>query len=316
MNERNNCQCSKMIRRILFIVLISVSALVFLMYAVLRIADYKGKKIYNELESVFYSHGFDGDILEDIVDEKDGISKVDVGSNASAETNNADSSTDGYGNDTEMTEDNDSEYQAMMGAYRSELLEMREGILALAQINPDVYGWIRIPGTVIDYPIVQGSDNEYYLNFSYTNEYLPAGSIFVDYRCEKIIDNNYNTIFFGHNAEQSGTMFHDLEKFLDEDFFAETYIYIYTMDGVYIYEPFSIYTTRADYNYFRTEFDDVDDFDEFVREMRKNTNVRYDGNVSDVKNIITLSTCTNGASNIRYALHAKLIKKIMVTYND
>lgn len=194
--------------------------------------------------------------------------------------------------------------------YNEELEKMRAGLASLAQINPDIYGWITIEGTEINYPLVQGEDNDYYLDHAYTGDFLPVGSIFVDYRCDESITKNFNTVIYGHNIT-SGAMFHDVTKFFRDSYFNDTKIYIYTMDGVFVYEPFSVYETRYDYNYFRTGFRSADDFISFAEEMRDNSQKKKDVSFTENDRIITLSTCTNGAYYARYALHAKLIKTIL-----
>ncbi|MBQ3100087.1 MAG: class B sortase, partial [Clostridia bacterium] len=87
---------------------------------------------------------------------------------------------------------------------------MKTRIVALQQINPDICGWINIPGTQnINYPIVQGTDNDYYLTREFKGGYLAAGSIFLDYRCDRDFNANHNTVIYGHNM-QNGLMFSEL----------------------------------------------------------------------------------------------------------
>jgi len=192
--------------------------------------------------------------------------------------------------------------------YREALAEMRQGLASLRQINEDLYGWIFVEGTAIDYPMVQGEDNEYYLNHAYSGEWLVNGAIFVDYRCSSSVKDNYNTVVYGHNIT-TGAMFHDVTKFLSQDVFTETYICVYTEEGIYVYEPFSVYETRYDYDYFRTDFSSAEEFISFAEEVRDNSEIRSKANVTFDENdrILTLSTCTNGAFYARYALHARLI---------
>jgi sortase B len=194
--------------------------------------------------------------------------------------------------------------------HNEELEKMRAGLMSLAQINPDVYGWITVEGTNINYPLVQGEDNDHYLNHAYTGDYLPIGSIFVDFRCEESITRNFNTVIYGHNIT-TGAMFHDVTKFFKDEYFNGTYIYVYTLDGIYVYEPFSIYKTREDYNYFRTAFSSVEKFVEFAEELRDNSDKAKDVTFGKNDRILTLSTCTNIVQSERYALHARLVKTIL-----
>lgn len=195
------------------------------------------------------------------------------------------------------------------GNANKDLESVRSGITGLTAVNPDTFGWITVPGTHIDYPVVQGQDNEWYLDHSFKGSYLVTGAIFADYRINRDIFRNFNTVLYGHNLTTGG-MFHDVTKFLDEDYFNSTLIYVYTMNGVYVYEPFSIFEARADYNYFRTEFASTDEFISFAREMRDNSKFKKDIDFISTDRMLTLSTCTNGASSQRWCLQAKLVQVI------
>lgn len=194
--------------------------------------------------------------------------------------------------------------------YDQQLEQMRASLTALREVNSDVYGWIYVEGTNINYPLVRGTDNIYYLDHSYNHNYLPIGSIFVDCTTKDIITDNYNTVIYGHNVAAGSMMFHDVVKLLNEDLFYSAKIYIYTMEGVYIYQPFSIYQTTSDYQYFRTGFTSEESFLEFANEMISNSKFPTDTTFSSGDTMITLSTCTNGAANGRYALHAKLVEVV------
>ena len=106
---------------------------------------------------------------------------------------------------------------------------------ALKQINEDIVAWIRIPG-VLDYPVVQGTDNSYYLHHTFRREYNIAGSIFLDARNTADFSDSKN-IIYGHNM-RDGSMFHVLRKFQDLDFYqANREIWLYLSDGsVEVYE--------------------------------------------------------------------------------
>lgn len=195
------------------------------------------------------------------------------------------------------------------GNGNKDLDSMRAGITGLTAQNPDTFGWIAVPDTRIDHPVVQGQDNEWYLDHSFMGNYLVTGAIFADYRNNRDIFRNFNTVLYGHNIT-TGDMFHDVTKFLDEDFFNSTLIYVYTMKGVYVYEPFSIFEAHAEYNYFRTEFASTDEFIAFAREMRDNSIFRKDIDFISTDRMLTLSTCTNGASTQRWCLQAKLVQVI------
>ena len=95
--------------------------------------------------------------------------------------------------------------------------------------------WLRIPD-VLDYPVVQGTDNSYYLHHTFRKEYNIAGSIFLDARNTADFSDSKN-IIYGHNM-RNGSMFHVLRKFQDLDFYqANREIWLYLPDGsVQVYE--------------------------------------------------------------------------------
>ena len=118
-------------------------------------------------------------------------------------------------------------------------------------------------------------------------------------------------VMYGHNVT-SGAMFHDVyrEFFKKEEAFLEKEIYIYTMDGIFVFKPFSIYETKSTDFYFRTSFPSEASFLAFADEMKAKSKYSSDVEVKSGDMIITLSTCTNGAQDGRYALHAVLCEVI------
>ena len=176
---------------------------------------------------------------------------------------------------------------------------------ALKEVNRDTYGWIKIEGTRIDYPLVQGNDNEYYLSHAFDKSYLVSGSCFVDYNNSKTITKNKNTVIYAHNMTD-GSMFHTLLNFKDANLFQNGRIEIYTTDGIYSYTPFSAYVAEPDYFFFRTEFADDTEFADFVTEVKGNSMYRSNVRPKGSDTILTLMTCTNTAVNKRFVVHALL----------
>lgn len=195
------------------------------------------------------------------------------------------------------------------GEYTEKLNAMKASLTALRAKNPDIFGWIYVENTGIDYPVLKGEDNDYYLDHAYTGESLPIGSIFVDANCRDSLTENKNTVIYGHNVV-TGAMFHDVTKFLDASFFAANKIYIYTMDGVFIYKPVSVYATTEKYFYYRINFTGDSDFASFAAEVISKSSVASGESFSPDDSMLTLSTCTNGNEGGRYALHAKLCETI------
>ncbi|NLB15562.1 MAG: class B sortase [Clostridiales bacterium] len=195
-----------------------------------------------------------------------------------------------------------------VSGYNARLEKMKSKLNAMALKNPDTFGWIIVGGTQISYPIMQSTDNDYYLKRAYNGEYLPAGSIFADYRNYKSIMKNFNTVIYGHNM-LDGLMFNGIVYFMDEEFFRNNkYIDVYTSEGIYTYEVFSIYKARYDEGYIRTEFENYDQFIEFEQLCNSKSLFQREGiEFKEGDRMLTLSTCTNGPWYYRYALHAQLI---------
>ncbi|MCD8074384.1 MAG: class B sortase [Lachnospiraceae bacterium] len=106
---------------------------------------------------------------------------------------------------------------------------------ALRAINPDIVAWIRIAGTEVDYPVVQGEDNGYYLTHTFTGAENSAGTLFLDYRNAGDFTDSISMIY-GHNRKD-GSMFGNLKAFLDEAYFSEHgEIQLYLPSGLRIYQ--------------------------------------------------------------------------------
>ena len=188
--------------------------------------------------------------------------------------------------------------------------KLRANITWLKQVNDDVVGWIYVEDTTINYPLMRSTngDDDYYLTHAYNGEYLSVGSIYMVSSCDPVPKNNYNTLIYGHNVVGGG-MFHDVMKFLEQDFFDSHLIYIYTLDGVYVYQPFSLYKTTSDYKYIQTQFFSEEEYLAYAAEMKSNSSLYSDLSIASGDTMITLSTCTGTGvvSSARYSLHAKLI---------
>ena len=172
---------------------------------------------------------------------------------------------------------------------------------ALKEKNPEVVGWILIPDTDISYPIVQGSDNSYYLNHTFEKKENYAGTIFMDAGADASFQDR-NTTIYGHNVKH-GTMFAELENFKEQTFFEKhPYLYIFTEKQNYRCEIFSIYTTTA--TDFKGYVDMVKELSDFKRKV----------SIKRCDRIVSLSTCSyerNGQPDeLRYLLHAKLVPKL------
>ncbi len=160
---------------------------------------------------------------------------------------------------------------------------------------PSVVGWIRVGGTEIDYPIVKGSDNDYYLNHNYKDEYNVFGAIFMDYRNDENFSDQ-NTIVYGHNNVRAGN-FKDLHKYEEEGFFAEDrFIEIYSLDGYKKYKAFAVYNASP-YDKFRSPSYSDEEGEDLLRYIREK-NIFSGDLPSKLEDILTLQTCSPGDTRL------------------
>ena len=178
----------------------------------------------------------------------------------------------------------------------------------LFEKNVDYRGWLKIDNTNINYPILQGQDNEEYLYKDINNEYIVSGSIFMNYLNNGFDDQN--TVLFGHNMK-NGTMFANLKKYKEEDFFYNNNdIEIELSNGQYLkYKVFSVYITDINDNYTKTSFEDKDEYKEFLERIKNKSIYKSDISVNENDKIITLSTCSYEFDDARLVVTGKLIDK-------
>lgn len=178
---------------------------------------------------------------------------------------------------------------------------------ALAEINPDVVGWLSLEDTVINYPIVQGSDNEYYLHHLFTKEYNNTGCIFMDVDNAKDFS-DLNTVLYAHHM-RNGSMFAELEGYRDQEYYdTHRELVLQTPSGNYLVEPFAGLLTDGYSDYIQIGFQDSDSFLSYVNQMRSQSTFQSDVTITAEDRILTMSTCRYDVDNGRYAVFAKLTK--------
>jgi len=184
----------------------------------------------------------------------------------------------------------------------------------LKETNPDIYAWIYIPNTKVDYPILQSSkDDTYYLNHDINGNKNSEGSIFTEGKYNGTDFTDFNTLVYGHNMKAK-TMFATLHSFEDASFFEENrYVFVYTPDKVLVYDIFAAYTFSdvhilANYSTVSDEGKQQYLEDVFgVRDMQ--AHYREGVEVTVNSHLLTLSTCIGGQPNNRYLVQAVLIEE-------
>ena len=175
------------------------------------------------------------------------------------------------------------------------------------QKNPETVAWIQVNGTNINYPVVQHSDNEYYLEHDFYQRKTNIGWIFGDYRDNFETFNN-NTIIYGHNLI-NGTMFGSIPNLLNTNWFAtpnKNYIKLSTKTTNSIWQIFSIYKITPTTDYLQSKFNSTSTYQEFLNTIKIRSEHQFDIELNYTDKIITLSTCDNIGTK-RIAVHAKLV---------
>ncbi|MDR2035741.1 MAG: class B sortase [Coriobacteriales bacterium] len=136
---------------------------------------------------------------------------------------------------------------------------------ALRALNPEVVAWIIVPGTNINYPVVQGADNSYYLYHLFDASYSGTGSIFADFEGSKTLDGQHN-IIYGHNMFD-GSMFSDIFLYTNQDYFDDhRVLYLCTPEKNIELSAISCIKISADAGLRQFYFETPEDFTAFVFE--------------------------------------------------
>lgn len=180
--------------------------------------------------------------------------------------------------------------------------------------NRKLIGWLKIEGCDIDYPVMQTSNNEYYLDHNYNQEYDKNGSLFLDKDCDAAFPND-NMIIYGHHMK-SGKMFGNLNYYSKESFWEDNKEF--TFDTIYETGTYAVmYVFRSKiyseeeivFKYY--QFIDATSENEFNSNMEEMANMSlYDTGVtaSYGDRLITLSTCDSSEEDGRFVVVAKKIK--------
>lgn len=178
----------------------------------------------------------------------------------------------------------------------------------LHEQNADIYAWIEIPGTEVNYPVLQHpTDDQYYLNHTVDLVSGLPGSIY----SESIYKKNFSdiqTVLYGHNMK-NGSMFGSLHKYEDEHFFYENpYIYIYLENKTLIYRIFAAVKFADVYLSTYCNYEEKEGFCKYLKEVKTSPgNVNEDVDVSFGNRILTLSTCIAKDAYHRFLVEAVLV---------
>jgi len=178
-------------------------------------------------------------------------------------------------------------------------------LAALRETNPDVLGWIFIPDTPIDHPLLQGEDNEYYLKRTWEGNRNIMGSIFLE--TENTPDfTDFNTIVYGHNMND-GSMFAEIKQYRDQEYAQQhPYVYILNDAGAFRYEVFAAYEADVESSTYGLSFNQSKTRINFLEEASKNSDISMQIEPALTDRVLTLSTCTGTGYSSRWVVQARL----------
>lgn len=185
----------------------------------------------------------------------------------------------------------------------------------LKAINDRIVGWVDVPSVGISYPVVQGDDNDYYLNHTVTGDENWSGAIFLDHRNSPLMDDVHSFIY-GHHM-QDNSMFASLLEYDSKDFYDKqaennnNYFYIYLENKIQVYQIFNVCDVTYDSNPETFTIASSYSLESYLADIDKvklyDTGVTADA----TDHVVTLYTCQNGSANPeRHMVHGKLIATI------
>ena len=182
----------------------------------------------------------------------------------------------------------------------------------LHEQNEDIYAWIVVPGTQVDYPLLQSETDNYYLDYNLDHSKGYPGCIYTN-QCNRKDFSDYNTVLYGHNMK-NGSMFAQLKKFTqDEETYKKSkYFWIFTPEKNYRYEIISAYTTGVNSDTYTLFKGPGEEFEKYLEKIRGYSEIQTDAEGMNIKDkIITLSTCT-GNEATRYVVQGKRVDTLDV----
>ena len=178
-------------------------------------------------------------------------------------------------------------------------------LAALREVNEDVIGWIRIPDTPIDYPLLQWTDNQFYLKHTWKQVANGSGSIFMEWQNSPDFS-DFNTIIYGHNMT-SGLMFGTLRNYRNRAYWEQhPCFYIVCDRGVLRYDIFAAHRAGIDTIIYGLELDTVEKWTRFIRFATDYAS--YDTGIvpGAEDSIVTLSTCSGQGYSNRWVVQGVL----------
>ena len=208
--------------------------------------------------------------------------------------------------DPKATEDPNTTPEPEKPKYDPNVSPLSVDFKALHESNDDVKAWIYNPETIINYPVAQSDDNDYYLYRALDHSSNSSGTMFIDYRCAADFSSNH-TLIYGHNMK-NGSMLSTITNYWKQEYYEQhPFMYINTPTQNYRVDLFSGYVTPADSDAYNIYFKDGADYLKFLQKLESRSNFTSDVELTENDRIVTLSTCTYEYEGARYVVHGKLV---------
>lgn len=182
---------------------------------------------------------------------------------------------------------------------------------SLKEKNADTVAYLTVNNTNINYVVVKGDNNSFYLKHNFNKNYNRSGWIFMDYH-NRFDGQDKNVIIYGHNTLDK-SMFGTLKQVIKKEWYLNKdnhIISLITEDEVLFYQVFSTYKINVEDYYIKTDFKDNIEFNEFVNVLKTRSVYDYGVDIGGDDSILTLSTCA-GNGKQRMVLHAKKIQNVL-----
>lgn len=203
-------------------------------------------------------------------------------------------------------------YSGIESAYAADVRSEQAGgtcpidFAALREQCPTVVAWIQMDDCDVSYPIVQGADNDFYLEHDAAGDASVSGSVFLDYR-NKSIDDDIHSIVYAHNMRDE-SMFGPLDQYVEEAFYRSGTgcFTVHTPEAAYRYQIFAVNIVDPTDDTYTVGFKKSAVFDPFVKKLKAQSMYDTGVEVSGTDRVMTLSTCS---ANDRLVLCAKRIEE-------
>lgn len=177
----------------------------------------------------------------------------------------------------------------------------------LAKTNADIAGWLILPDSEINYPVVYAPDNEYYLKRLFNQRKNDAGTLFIDARNQRSLQ-DANTVIYGHNMK-NGSMFAAITRYKDQSYYDKhPRAYLMTPQGKYVIELFAGFVSSVDGDSWERSFGSSEDYARWIERMRKKSTFDSPVQMDAASQCVTLSTCSYEYDNARYVAMGKLTR--------